>query len=111
MPDRKIAAMHKTFGKAWGYKCGDRPHLMRCGRHYKCVAYGLSASAATDWLRSWDACFLYNIPLPAGYVPLLDRIERRRRHDNDPLPGQMDMFGSVVTAPESSNTHANGEED
>lgn len=45
MPDRKIAAMHKEYGKAHGLKCADCPSLacreFPSGRRvYKCQAYG-----------------------------------------------------------------------
>lgn len=101
MADRKLAAMHKEYGKAHGYKCGDCPHLTHnggtpCTRHYKCRAYGLSASAATDWARGWEACFLYNVPLPADHVPLFERMQRSRVDDNKPIKGQIDMFGGTV---------------
>ena len=101
MPDRKIAAMHKEYGKSYGSKCGDCPHLTRYGTrpgvmHYKCRAYGMSASEATDWVRGWEACFLCNVPLPADHVPLFERLQRARFDDSKPIKGQLDMFGGVV---------------
>lgn len=96
MADRKIAAMHKVYGKAHGYKCGGCPNL--CGytasrTWYKCLAYGNSASEATDWARSWPACGLYGQPVDKGHVPLLERLKRAKRPDNKPIEGQISMFG------------------
>ena len=98
MADRKLAAMHKEYGKAHGYKCGDCPHLTRSGTrpgvmHYKCKAYGISSSEATDWACSWPACGLHDLPVDKGHTPLLERLKRAKRPDNEPIPGQIDMFG------------------
>lgn len=100
MPDRKIAAMYKEYGHAWGSKCGDCPHLccveMRSGRrYYKCAAYGESSATSTDWAKKWGACGLFGQELERGHIPLLDRIKHNPRPDNTPIKGQMDMFGGI----------------
>lgn len=35
-------------------------------QYYKCEAYGISASMATDWRLKWEACGLYNVPFDAA---------------------------------------------
>lgn len=96
---RKIDAMHKLFGTTPGKRCGDCPHL-RTYQHgqrrwFKCVVYGTSASIATDWVKKWEACGLFDKPVPKGYRQII------RTLTNDPkkiLPveGQIDMFGGVT---------------
>lgn len=97
MPDRKIAAMHKEYGKAYGYKCEGCPSLVRLEGHtrnyYKCKAYGNSAAESTDWARSWPACALYGKPIDKDHIPLLERLKRAKRPDNKPIEGQISMFG------------------
>lgn len=100
MPDRKIAAMHKEYGHGWGSKCGDCPWLhsveMRRGRrYYKCTAYGESSAESTDWAKKWDACGLVDKTLPD--VPLLERLKHEARPTNEPIKGQIDIFGGTVT--------------
>ena len=99
MPDRKIAAMHKEYGKAHGYKCGDCPwlYIVQChGKSWcKCKAYGISASEATDWAKKWPACGLYRCGVYIGHVPLLERLKRAKRPDNKPIEGHISMFGGI----------------
>lgn len=97
MADRKIAAMHKEYGKAHGYKCDGCPSLVchegHTRRYYKCKAYGDSMSEATDWARSWPACGLYLRQPDKDHVPLLERLKHAKRPDNKPVEGQISMFG------------------
>ena len=97
MADKKLAAMHQEFGRAYGMKCIKCPLLKQDRRPCKCKAYGVSMSAATDWSPALEACGLcLKAELPEGFVPLFDRIKRRKRPDNTPIEGQLDMFGGVV---------------
>ena len=98
MADRKIAAMHKEYGKSYGNKCAGCPSLLcrefRSGRRvYKCKAYGDSCAESTDWAKSWPACGLYGAKLPEGHVPLIERLKHSKRLDNRPIDGQISMFG------------------
>lgn len=96
---RKIAAMHKEYGKAHGYKCEGCPSLVchqgHTRNYYKCKAYGDSASDATDWAKSWPACGLFGQPLPEGHVTLIERLKHAKRCDNRPIDGQISMFGEA----------------
>ena len=62
MTDRKITAMHREYGKDIAHKCADCSnlciHVTTSHTLYKCMAYGVSASAATDWTKRWTACGL-----------------------------------------------------
>lgn len=98
MPDRKIVAMHKEYGRAHGHRCRECPHLhvveLRSGRRYfKCAAYGDSSASSTDWAQRWEACGLFGRELERGHIPLLDRLKHQSRPDNTPVKGQLDMWG------------------
>lgn len=101
MPDKKIAAMHKTYGRGWGYKCSDCPwlHKTRDGKKvlYKCVAYGESSSAASDWVKKWEACGLINKSLPN--ITMVRRLKNAAKPTDEPIKGQLDMFGGEVNEP------------
>jgi hypothetical protein len=55
MADRKIEAMYREYGKDHAHRCADCPNLCiyvtPSHTLYKCMAYGVSASAATDWTK------------------------------------------------------------
>lgn len=98
MPDRKITAMHKAYGHAYGRKCGECQWLysveLRPGwRYYKCAAYGSSSAESTDWAKKWEACALIDKTLPE--VSLLEWLKYERRVDDKPVKGQLDMFGGI----------------
>ena len=97
MADRKIAAMHKEYGKSYGNKCAGCPSLVchegHTRRYYKCKAYGDSMSDATDWARSWPACGLYGQPVDKDRTPLIERLKHAKRPNNEPVEGQISMFG------------------
>lgn len=60
--NRKIAAMYRHFGIKRGYFCRDCTNLRgtKQGCFYaKCVVYGVSHSAATDWKVKQTACGMY----------------------------------------------------
>lgn len=52
------------------------------------MAYGASASAATDWAKKWAACGLYGKPLAADHVPLIKRLTSTKQQEK-PLDGQL----------------------
>lgn len=95
----KINAMYSVYGKGSG-RCGDCPHFLEGYYHdrkyFKCVAYGLSHSEATDWRKKWSACGLIGKPLPVGDRPVKERFMGRKR-DDQPLPGQMDIDDLLPT--------------
>lgn len=92
MADRKIAAMHREYGKDIAHRCADCPnlciHATTSHTLYKCIAYGVSASAATDWRKRWTACGLYGKTLAIDCVPLIRRLTRTKRQE-EPLDGQI----------------------
>lgn len=87
----KIASMHETYGVKEGYTCGSCCNLESIQNSrtcYKCRAYGITGSAASDWRKKWVACSLYNKDMmtpPIFRNPPEEVIE-------DPMPGQIDMF-------------------
>lgn len=94
MADRKIAAMHREYGKDHAHKCADCQNLcaINAGKtRYKCAAYGISSSAATDWAMRWTACGLYGKPIAEGHVPLIKRLKPAKQQEK-PLEGQVTFF-------------------
>lgn len=78
MADRKIAAMHREYGK-------DHAH--------RCAVYGVSGSAASDWAKKWTACGMYGHPASKGDTPLFERLKHaKRKADDEPLDGQISMW-------------------
>lgn len=92
MAERKIAAMHREYGKDIAHKCANCQNfcIYATTSHmlYKCMAYGVSFSSATDWAKRWSACGLYGKPIAADHVPLIKRLKPARRQEK-PLDGQM----------------------
>ena len=94
---RKQQLMYALFGKEDGHKCRECKHLDAVPGYYKkCRLYGNSASEATDWALSWDACGMLNKDVPESFLPVKDR--KKRRFYDAPKPetqcqGQMSLFG------------------
>ena len=92
MADRKIAAMHREYGKDIAHKCVNCQNLCiyvtTSHTRYKCIAYGASASAATDWAKRWTACGMYGKPLPDFHVPIMVQLKCTRRQEK-PIDGQI----------------------
>lgn len=91
MTERKIAAMHRRYGRDDKHLCKDCNHLI-CReygrRYYKCEMYGLSKSDATDWRVSYQACGMYNQPAVNAYMTMVNL--ELKKYD-EPLDGQIGM--------------------
>lgn len=96
MAIRKIALMHKMFGKRYGHVCRECSNLVK-GKYHdriltKCKVYGRTHSEASDWAGKWQACGMFNQPWDKQPVILEVRPERKRKEsDNTPLEGQMSL--------------------
>lgn len=93
MIPRKIDAMHEVYGISTGNRCANCPHLVRTFRdraYYKCEAYGLSCSEATDWRMMWDACGLFDKPLPTERK-VIERIKYIREKNDEQIEGQITL--------------------
>ena len=94
---RKIDRMHFLFGKADSGECKDCPHFLRhqpTDRHfYKCRAYGLSRSEATDWRVHYPACKLIeSADLGPYFVPVIERMKHEsRKIPERPIEWQIKM--------------------
>ena len=88
---KKIERMHEIFGREWGKKCKDCRHLSGGVNQYKkCEVYGNSASEATDWAQSYEACGLWNKDYE-GDVPIITLYGGRQSKDLQ-VPGQMSFL-------------------
>lgn len=96
MAIRKIALMHKLFGKRYGHTCRECGNLVK-GRYHdriltKCKVYGLTHSEASDWAGRWQACGMFNQPWDKQPVIKKVRPERKQKEaDTTPLEGQMSL--------------------
>jgi len=57
------ACKHCSNFQIWNY---------RGKKYFKCERYGLSHSISTDWRANWQACGMFNVPLPCGERPLIE---------------------------------------
>ena len=93
--DRKIAAMHREYGKDTAHRCADCTNFCiyatTSHTRYKCAAYGDSCSSATDWAKRWTACGLYGKPIAADYVPIIKRLLCTKPQEK-PLDGQLEFW-------------------
>lgn len=93
---RKIALMHRMFGRCEGHTCGECSNLEEklWDRVYrKCMVYGDSNSEASDWAKKWEACGMFNKEYSGGPVMALVRPGRADKGPIQPLDGQMEMEG------------------
>ena len=99
--DRKLEVMHRHFGIATGI-CSNCPHFRRYTfdkTYFKCEAYGLSHSEATDWRAKWQACGLINEELPDRWIPMIDKLEWTKEYTG-PIDGQISLFDAEGEANE-----------
>lgn len=98
---RKISAMYEWSGgtdyRHICYECRNCQKVKKGNRSvYKCMAYGNTDSASSDWKASYIACKHFNKPVPA--VPVI-RITKREQ-DAQEIEGQLNIeeyFTEVMT--------------
>ena len=93
---RKIDLMHRMFGVEEQYKCGQCSNLA-CGRYHnkiyrKCTVYGMTHSEATDWVKKYTACGMYNMPYVGEPIVCLVQRDGQSRIHTHPLEGQISLF-------------------
>lgn len=87
----KIALMHKRFGYGQGLckDCSNLMLVMSTKAHFKCRAYGVSHSVATDWAQKWIACGMKDKPTEGMNAVFKSKPEK---DNDDQIPGQMDIY-------------------
>lgn len=95
-------AMYKwSGGCCWQHTCQECKNLIcvEAGKRkvYKCLAYGHTGSAATDWKASYMACRRFNQPVPER--PLIETGEQPQNSEEE-LPGQISIFDIDGIVPE-----------
>ena len=92
---RKIKEMYARFGRLGHGTCSECPHYTkykyRDKPYRKCCVYGVTNSEATDWTGKWNACGMFDDEYNGPDIVRLCR--ERIPDDNEPIPGQMDLFG------------------
>lgn len=92
---RKIVLMHKIFGAKEDHTCGECSNFVsekyKSRVLQKCKAYGLTHSEATDWVKRWTACGLFNEQYIG--VPVIEVIKGKTVafsiHFEEPMDGQI----------------------
>ena len=105
MVNRKIFAMHERFGTCGAFRCKDCNHLKKviptqrvC---YKCELYGDTASEATDWRLSYQACGMFGIEQDMSrWVPMIEQLKHASKPPAPPIDGQVEMFNQNKTIKE-----------
>ena len=98
----KVYAIHSVYGEGpEGKRCRGCAHFLSFlvnRRWYKCEAYGVSCSEATDWGGKWPACGLYTEDMTRRLYPerrmaptVIDRLKHQPylRPREPEIPGQM----------------------
>lgn len=91
---RKIDAMHDYFGVDEEHTCKHCKNLLKlCYRddvYYKCKAYGVTPSTASDFRQKWTACGLFNKKYTG--TPLIEVVKHEPRpSENVQIEGQMEL--------------------
>ena len=93
MDKRKLPAMHHVYGiSSTPHKCREcsnfRVYEYHDKRYFKCAAYGISHSEATDWGANYRACGLFDMPID-NMNPLFYKIMYERSGGYVPIDGQI----------------------
>lgn len=93
---RKISEMYRwSGGTDYRHTCYECPHCIRemVGKRsvYKCKAYGITGSSATDWKPSYIACKHFGKPLPKVSVFFQDKTDPQK----DQVEGQMNIMDFI----------------
>lgn len=87
---RKHEAMYAAYGELPQYKCRNCRHfiILQAGarRVSKCLAYGVTGSAASDWNGRKNACGFYNFP--GECLPIMEQLKRDKQYQCD---GQLEI--------------------
>ena len=96
MDKRKLPAMHHVYGlSSTPHKCKECSNFhvyeYHGKRYFKCAAYGISKSEATDWCANYRACGWFNCSMD-NWTPLFDRIKSERSNGAPvPIVGQVTL--------------------
>jgi len=87
--------MYQRSGGTTPFKtCGECSNFCefhnRNKKYFKCEIYGVTASEATDWRKSWVACKYFNSDPPE--IPLVKTRRGGRRKKNENVTGQLSLI-------------------
>ena len=96
MAVRKIDLMHQQFGRCEAHICGQCDNLISERYHdrtyRKCKVYGLTNSEASDWVKKWTACGMFNKEYTGSPIIRLVRPDKKTDEaECEPIEGQMEM--------------------
>lgn len=89
---RRISAMYKwSGGTDYRHTCKECKNCKKIGKGnkvpYKCMVYGNTNSAASDWKISYIACKAFNIDYRGK--PLIELVKRQQQEKEANIEGQM----------------------
>ena len=90
---RKLELMHEIFGECSGHRCGECSNLerfMSSRSIFKCRAYGITWSEASDWRKKWTACGLFDTPYDGPPAMHLRWMLIQKKHQTQ-IDGQVEM--------------------
>lgn len=97
---RTISAMYQySGGTDYCHTCCECDNCIKVKKGsrqvYKCLAYGNTDSAASDWKASYIACKHFNKPCP----PLPVMKTARRQQASGEIEGQLSLFDLLEAMP------------
>lgn len=89
----KIESMYRwSRGTDYRHTCYECPNLkkIKAGKRqvYKCMVYGITSSAASDWKASYIACRFFGKTHKGR--PVME-LYTGKRQETDHIPGQMNI--------------------
>lgn len=95
---RKLELMHALFGECPEHRCGECRNLeqfMSSRSIFKCRAYGITWSEASDWRKKWTACGLFDTPYDGSPAMETRRlcVLKKHRESQPQIDGQIEMEG------------------
>ena len=96
MAIRKIDLMHRQFSKTEGHTCRECSNLVKYYANTKpvskCKIYGETSSEASDWVRRYQTCGMFNKPWQGKPIIRILTTERKNREqEGAPIEGQLSI--------------------
>ena len=91
---RKIDRMHALFGLQDGHICGECSNFV-IGKYRgmmlrKCKVYGMAHSTASDWVKRYPACGMFNHNYTGDDVIRLSKQFKKQDYEH-PIDGQLEL--------------------
>ena len=94
--DKRVAEMHKRFGRFRGVKCASCCNCVsytQSRKWYKCLVYGDSNAESTDWRLSYSACGHFGKPHDPRARTIVEVLRHEPRKVDKVVSGQITIDG------------------